>query len=273
MSQEPQSTNYIPAARTVGLDGAYGGLDVPGMAAIGDAIALHRHDMPYLSEMGLVDTRAITLSLASGIHAEVRYALDTLAPLSKEQGVGFDLEKCEALLDVIIDCAEEQIEQLSEEAAEVSDALDLAPYEDIMRASRAEAETLQEVHKQGTLAYDLDRAADKVIAITMILRNFSFYEHNHRLLTQSSLLKWLSHTIRLLGTRNMLLRTFYNTQDFYKDMIIFLSNVTQSLELPSRDDALHILHFLLAFAPQRAPSYVDSGGKISFSSFSPSVHR
>ncbi len=272
-NQVPQSSNYIPAARTVDSGGAYGGLDVPGMTAIGEAIARHRPDMPTIGEMGLVDTRAITLSLASGIHAEVRYALDTLAMISNEQGVAFDLEKCQDLMDVIVDCAEEQIDQLSEEAAEVSDALDLAPYEDIMKATRVEADTLQEVHTLGTQAYDLDRAADKVIAITTIMRNFSFYEHNHRLLTQSSLLKWLSNTIRLLGTRNMLLRTFYNTQDFYKDMIIFLSNVTQSLELPSRDDALHILHFLLAFAPQPAPSYAESGGKVSFSSFSPLVHR
>ncbi|MFA7746443.1 hypothetical protein, partial [Salinicoccus roseus] len=82
----------------------------------------------------------------------------------------------------------------------------------------------------GTQEYELDRAADKLLAITVILRNFSFYEHNHRLLTTSTLMKWLSNTIRLLGTRNMLLRTYYNTQDFYKDMIIFLSNITQSLE-------------------------------------------
>ncbi|KAK5173010.1 uncharacterized protein LTR77_003132 [Saxophila tyrrhenica] len=271
--EAPQSKNYVPAARTAGSDGSYGGLDVPSMTAVGEAIARHRPDMPSITEMGLVDTRAITLSLASGIHAEVRYALDTLAMLSNEHNVAFDLEKCEDLMDVIVDCAEEQVDKLSDEAVEVSDALDLAPYEDIMRASRAEAETLQEVHTLGTKAYDLDRVADKVIAITTILRNFSFYEHNHRLLTQSSLLKWLSDTIRLLGTRNMLLRTFYNTQDFYKDMIIFLSNITQSLELPSRDDALHILHFLLAFAPQPAPSYSESGGKISFSSFAPLVHR
>ena len=201
------------------------------------------------------------------------YALDALATVSYDQRVQFDLEKCEDLLEVMVDCAEEQVDVLSEEAAEVSDALDLAPYEDVMRASRAEAESLQDVSEFGTQTYNLDRAADKLIAITTIFRNFSFYEHNHRLLTSTSLVKWLSNTIRLLGTRNMLLRTFYNTQDFYKDMITFLSNITQSLELPSRDDALHILHFLLAFAPQPAPSYTESGGKVRFTSFVPAAHR
>ena len=71
----------------------------------------------------------------------------------------------------------------------------------------------------------------------------------------------------------MLLRNHYNTGDFFKDTIIFLSNITQSLELPSRDDALHLLHFLLAFAPQPAPKYTESGGKLRFTSFSPIQHK
>ena len=56
-------------------------------------------------------------------------------------------------------------------------------------------------------------------------------------------------------------------------MIIFLSNITQSLELATRDDALHVLHFLLAFAPQPTPTYTESTHKLVFSSFVPSVHR
>ena len=269
-NEEPQSSNYVPAARSIEWDGGY---DVPALYDLGSAIARSMPNMPNLDEMGTIDTRAITLSLASGIYGEVRYALDALAILSVDQRIQFDLEKCEDLMDVITDCAEEQIELLSEEAAEVSDALDLAPYEDIMRGGKIEADTLQEVPEFGTQAYELDRAADKLIAITTMLRNFSFYEHNHRLLTSTSLIKWLSNTIRLLGTRNMLLRTFFNTQDFYKDMVTFLSNITQSLELPSRDDALHILHFLLAFAPQPAPSYTESHGKVRFTSFVPAAHR
>jgi SWI/SNF chromatin-remodeling complex subunit SWI1 len=269
-NEEPQSTNYLPAARSIELDGGY---DIPGLFDLGTFIARNRPDMPAVDEMGVIDIKAITLSLASGLHAEVRYALDALSTVSYDQRVQFDLEKCQDLLEVMVDCAEDQVDVLSEEAAEVSDALDLAPYEDVMRACRAEAETLQDVSEFGTQAYDLDRAADKLIAITTIFRNFSFYEVNHRQLTSAPLIKWLSNTIRLLGTRNMLLRTFYNTQDFYKDMITFLSNITQSLELPSRDDALHILHFLLAFAPQPAPSYTERHGKVRFTSFAPTTHR
>ena len=269
-SEEPQSSNYVPAARSIESDGGY---DIPALSDLGHSIAKARPDMPLVQEMGFIDVKAIKLSLASGIHGEVRYALDILTTLSNESVVQFDLSKCEDLMDVIIDCAEEQIDLLSEEAAEVSDALDLPSYEDVVRGSRVEAETLQEIPPFGSQAYELDRAADKLIAIAVILRNFSFFEHNHQALTSTPLTKWLSNTIRLLGTRNMLLRTFFNAQDFYKDMITFLSNITQSLELPSRDDALHVLHFLLAFAPQPAPSYTEGHGHVRFTSFLPAAHR
>ena len=272
-SEEPQSSNYVPAARSIESDGGY---DVQALSDLGHSISKARPDMPMVAEMGFIDVKAIQLSLASGIHGEVRYALDTLSILSNENMVQFDLGKCEDLIDVIIDCAEEQIELLSEEAAEVSDALDLPSYEDVVRGSRIEAETLQEIPPFGSQAYELDRAADKLIAIAVILRNFSFFELNRAALTSPPLTKWLSNTLRLLGTRNMLLRTFFNAQDFYKDMITFLSNVTQSLKLPSRDDALHVLHFLLAFAPQPAPSYTEASTTrqpVRFTSFLPAAHR
>lgn len=269
-SEEPQSTNYEPHIRSIESDGGY---DIPALFELGSVIAAKMPNMPTVDEMGVIDTKAITLSLASGIHAEVRYALDVLAIISFDQRVALNLNSCEDLLDVIIDCAEEQIDTLSQDAIEVSDALDLPSYEDILRSAKLEAETLQDVPEVGSRAYDLDRAADKLIAITTSLRNFSFYEFNHALLTSAPVIRWLSNTIRLLGTRNMLLRNHYNTGDFFKDTIIFLSNITQSLELPSRDDALHLLHFLLAFAPQPAPKYTESGGKLRFTSFSPIQHK
>lgn len=269
-SEEPQSTNYEPHIRSIASDGGY---DIPALFDIGTVIASKMPNMPAVDEMGVIDTKAITLSLASGIHAEVRYALDVLAIISFDQRVALNLNSCEDLLDVIIDCAEEQIDTLAEDAVEVSDALDLPAYEDVLRSAKLEAETLQEVPEFGSRAYDLDRAADKLIAISTSLRNFSFYEFNHVLLTSAPVIKWLSNTIRLLGTRNMLLRTHYNTGDFFKDTIIFLSNITQSLEIPSRDDALHLLHFLLAFAPQPAPKYTESGGNLRFTSFSPIQHK
>ncbi|WPH04359.1 Hypothetical protein R9X50_00724900 [Acrodontium crateriforme] len=270
-SEEPQSTNYIPQVQSIETDGGY---NIGPLYELGNVISRAIPNMPSVDEMGVIDTRAIMLSLASGIHGEVRYGLDMLAIISCDQRISFDLERCDDLLDVIIDCAEDQIESLCEDSTEVSDGIDLLPYEDVIRGCRTEIDTLQDVPAFGAPEYEYERAADRLIAITTILRNFSFYECNHRLLTSAPLIKWLSNSLRLLGTRNMLLRSYINTQDFYKDMIIFLSNITQSLELPSRDDALHILHFLLAFAPQPHASFtVGKGKNVRFSSFVPTVHR
>ncbi|KAK5159454.1 hypothetical protein LTS14_002596 [Recurvomyces mirabilis] len=269
-SDEPQSSNYVPNFRSMELDGGY---NIPALHELGTVISRFLPNMPTVDEMGIIDMRAIGLSLASGIHSEVRYALDALVIVSRDERIHFELAQCEDLIEYVVDCAEEQTETLSEDAAEVSDALDLPSYEDIMRGARAENDTLQDVPAFGTHPYELDRAADRLIAITTIMRNMSFFEHNHVLLTSARLIKWLSNTIRLLGTRNLLLRTLLNTLDFYKDIITFLSNITQSLELPGRDDALHVLHFLLAFAPQPAPNYADDPGSVTFTHFQPAVHR
>ncbi|KAK1020507.1 hypothetical protein LTR33_018920, partial [Friedmanniomyces endolithicus] len=263
-SEEPQDSNYMPHFHPVEHDG---GFDIPVLQELGNVISRAIPTMPTIDEMGVIDMRAITLSLACGIHAEVRYALDALVIISKDERIHFELEKCEDLMDVIVDCAGEQLDLLSDAAPEVSDALDLPSYEDVMRGCRTEMEATQDVPAFGTPAYELDRAADRLIAITTIMRNFSFYEHNHNLLTSEALVKWLSTTIRFLGTRNLLLRTLHNTLDFYKDIVIFLSNITQSLELPAKDDALHILHFLLAFAPQPAPTYDGTSTPLTFPSF------
>jgi SWI/SNF chromatin-remodeling complex subunit SWI1 len=269
-SEEPQSTNYVPHMRSIEYDGGY---DVPALFELGTTIAQMKPNMPMVNEMGVIDIHAITKSLASGISAEVRYALDALVIISRDERIAFELDKCDDLFDELLERAEQEVDTLSEEAAEVSDALDLPSYEDVIRGSRTEAESLQEVPEFGSQAYELDRAVDRLLAIATILHNFSFYEHNHKFLTSTPLVKWLSNVVRLLGTRNMLLRNFANTLDFYKVTVTLLSNITQGMELPGKEDALHLLHFLLAFAPQPSPSYTEGQGSLRFTAFNPAIHR
>lgn len=70
----------------------------------------------------------------------------------------------------------------------------------------------------------------------------------------------------------MLLRTHANTLDFMKDSIVFLSNLAQAVEIPGREQALCLLHFLLAFAPC-PPPVTTSSDKIIFSPYDPAIHR
>lgn len=266
---EEQSTEYNPLHKPLTF---FGGHNIEALRLITEELSHSIPDVPRVEEMGVIDLRALMLGLQCGIHAEVRLALDHLVRLSVHPGVIIDLDKCEDLTDVLIDCAEEQIDILAEEAPEVSDLVDLPSYEDVVRSCRVESESLQDVAPVGTNAYEMERAAERLIAITTILRNFSFNEGNHRLLSTKIVINFLSNAIRLLGTRNTFLRTSDNVAALYKDIITFLSNVTGIMELPTRDDALHILHFLLAFAPQPAPSLIPDA-PLRFVSYNAPSHR
>ncbi|TIA38071.1 hypothetical protein D6C78_04273 [Aureobasidium pullulans] len=264
-----QETEYEPHRRTLDY---YGGYDILPLAKLGGEISRLVPAVPMVDEMGLIDIRALTLSLQSGIHAETRHALDNLIMISVEPRIILDLEKCEDLTDVLVDCGEAQLDILADGAAEVSDGLDLPSYEDLVRLCRIENESLQDVPAVGTQEYELDRAAERLVGVTTLLRNFSFNEANHRLLSASSVVNFVSNALRLLGTRNTFLRNSRNVADFYKDIVTFLSNISGILELPNRDDALHILQFILAFAPHPAPK-LSSDSPLHFNPYVPLAQR
>ena len=258
-----------PKSRT--LD-TFGGVEVESLAKLGEGLSKIQPDGPTVGEMGTIDIHALTMSLQSGITAEVRLALDSILLLTLDQRLAFELKACEDLVETLVDCAEVQVDFLAENAAEVSDVMLVNSYEDVVRGCRCEQEALQDVMPFGTIEYELDRAVDRLICITTIMRNLSFYEPNNDLLADELVIKFLCVVIRHLGTRNMLLRTNQNTLDFMKDIIIFLSNLAQKIELPGREQALCLLHFLLAFAPNPQPNIISSE-RVSFSPYDPAIHR
>lgn len=260
---------YHPRVRT--LD-TCGGIDLGLMAQLGAELDYHRPTMPTFAELGVIDIHALNMSLQSSLRAEMRYALDTLTVISAEPRFQLSLPGCDDLLEALIDCAEEQVELLVEHAVEVSDVIDIASYEDLLRAARAEVDMLQPVPDFGSVEYELDRAVERLICITTILRNLSFAEMNHQVLSDSIVIRPLANIIRHLGTRNMLFRKFKDTLDFMKDVVIFLSNLAQIIEIPGKEEALSLLHFLLAFAP--CPPPMNNGSDtILFSPYQPTLHR
>lgn len=252
----------------------YGGVELaPGSNFLGtvDDLLKYKLSVPKAEELGVIDIRALTLSLRSGIHGEVRFALDTLASLNIEQNP-LHLDNCEDLLEALIDCAEDQVDLLADHAAEVSDAMLISSYEEIARGCKIETAMLQDVWEFGTLESDLDRAVERLICVTSILRNFSFLEYNHTALADPMVIRFMTTVIRYLGTRTMLLRTNLNALDFSKDVLTFLTNVSQRIDLPGKEEALCILHFLLSFAPSPAPHSAEDE-ETSFSAYIPAIHR
>ncbi|OAQ97278.1 hypothetical protein LLEC1_02015 [Akanthomyces lecanii] len=266
-----KSDDYSPCARELAT---FGGVDLHAADILGKELEHWMPIAPSCNELGNIDIAALTRGLQCGMHSEVRVALDTLATLSNSphQPHFLQLRYCDDLVDALIDCAEEQLDMLVENTVEVADEVSLTSYEDVVRACRMERLAVRNCPTYGTIEYDLDRAVDKIICVTTILRNVSFpgeQNENHIVLADEMVIKFLCSIIRYLGTRTMLLRSHANTLDFMKDIVILLSNIAGSIELPSREQALCLLNFLLAFAPSPAPTVV--GGSLFFASYEPGV--
>lgn len=263
---------YSPCSRQ---QSTYGGVNLESANKLGIELEIMKPDVPPVDELGFIDIQALTRSIQSGIHGEVRLALDTLAAVSNSpmRHHFLQLQYCDDLIDVLLDCAEEQVELLAEHTVQVSDEILLTPYEDVVRACRVEQLMVRDVSAFGSQEYELDRAVDRLVCITTILRNLSFpgeENPNHPILANEEVTKFLCVVIRYIGTRTMLLRTNANTLDFMKDVVVLLSNLSVLLEIPGREQAMCLLQFLLAFAPTPGPSLAD--GYMYFVSYDPALH-
>jgi SWI/SNF chromatin-remodeling complex subunit SWI1 len=267
----------------------------------GNQISAVRPDIPRLQDLGEIHIHALSRSIQSGLHSEVRTALDTLATVTSSEHAFLHIGSCDDLLEVLIECGEEQLDFLAEHTAEVSDEIQLTPYEDVARAYQLEVLGVRKEPAFGTLDHRLDRAVEKLICITTILRNLSFtpilppknaaqvptmqpmdvymYE-NHQMLMglhplgDDMVVKFFCDVIRYLGTRTMLLRTHANTLDFMKDLVTLLSNIANYMEIPGREQAMCLLQFILAFAPTPVPTAASTSADdaIVFAPYEPSLH-
>lgn len=249
----------------------HGPIAVDEIYQLGEEITRLKPNVPRFHELGVVDIHAITMSIKSGIHAEIRVALDSLTTLCSQDDVHLFLENCEDLVESLVECAEDQVELLAEHIPEVSDGMLLPTYEEITRGCQSEWSSLADVPEFGSIEYELDRAVDRLICIMSILRNCSFTEQNFGILSISPVVTFISTVIRYLGTRTMFLRTHQNTLDFMKDTLTYLSNVAHVIQLPGKEEALSLLHFLLSFAPYPAPSVSPEG--VIFTAYNPSIHK
>ena len=267
--QIPIEDPFIPEVMRVPSE-YHGPINVEEMYTLGQHIIDTKPVLPNLRELGVVDIHALTMAIKSGMHAETRNALDTLITLSSEPALQLHLDWCDDLMEALIDYAQIELDFLADNAAEVSDEISLPAYEELVKSCNIESKSLQTIPEFGSLEYDLDRSADKVICITTLIRNFSFLESNFATISSPEVLQFITRVIQVIGTKDLPLRTSRNTIDFIKDIIVYLSNVSSSLYLPTKQDALCLLHFLLTFAPLPTPHQND---KIVFSNYNPAIHK
>lgn len=268
------SKEYIPHVRNLE---SYGGIPLAQVVALGEELSKVRPGVPLFDEMGAVDMHALCMSIQSGMHGELRYALDQLVSLSSDaRCLQLSLVDCGDLMDSLIECAEDQLELLAEGSAIISDEAELPNFEELSRAARDENDGLQEDPEFASSEYEMKQAVDRILAVTTILRNISFADSalNHDMLASGPLLPFLATTIKLIGTRESFFLNARNSVDFYKDCVILLSNICHRVELPSKDDALAILQILVAFAPSAPVSeFSSSPDRVTFALYDPKLHH
>ncbi|KAJ5643704.1 uncharacterized protein N7484_006211 [Penicillium longicatenatum] len=244
----------------------HGPIAVDEMFQIGDEILRLKPSVPAFAELGVVDIHALNMGLKCGIQAEIRVALDTLTTLSSEPNTAISLENCDDLVESLVDCAQDQAEFLAEHIPELPEGM--RSYEEVTRGCQSEFTSLAEVPEFGSLEYRLDRAVERLICITTIIRNLSFNEANVGILGIPAVTQVFADVFRCLGTHKMFLRTNHNTLDFMKDAVIFMSNSAHVMQIPGKEEAQSLLEFLLAFAPESTQSK-----ELMFTAFNPSIHR
>lgn len=274
---------YVPQKKV--LEQTHGGYPVDAVFWNTKEIAAMAHESVRAQTMFFADIKALTLSLESGIASEVRYAIDTIADLTSKTVYWKDgpharqpipgvviLDKCGDLLDAVLDSIEEHLDFLSP-SEPPSDNLILPTYEDLLRLSRGEHDYLRDDVEAGTKEHALLNAADRLIALLGIISNLSMDQFNQAPLATSNAVTLIANAIGRIGSRPLFLRSNENTLDFYKLVVVFLSNVAGTkLELQSREEATNILYFILAFAPQPPPS-LKQGQAVEFVGYNPGIHR
>lgn len=269
--------NYLPRRREV-KDPYHGGLPIDVIAELGESLAQQKPGMPIVEEMGAIDMHSLTMSIQSGMHGEIRYALDHLVSLSNESRLALDLSDCQGLLEALFDCGEDQLDFLAEHCFKRVDGIEYPRFERLARKAIAETQSLGAPAPFASENYELEHSVDRLIAITTILRNFSIPDskNNHDMLTVESSANFIATAIRRVGQSQNMLLTARNLLDFMKDMITLLSNISHRLELLSQDDALAVLHLLIAFAPEHSPSLTSDAkaeAALNFQSYDPKRHQ
>ncbi|VVT57271.1 uncharacterized protein SAPINGB_P005627 [Magnusiomyces paraingens] len=152
-------------------------------------------------------------------------------------------------------------------------------YIDLLEMSKNELDSL---HSKDMSYFDIywDNAVfDRIVCITMILRNLSFCDSNQALLVEeSSIMKFIFNLIRYLANNSENMSIKRKQLNIQKDVITLLSQLGLHIILPTPADAFTILLLILSFSSEpdpfngkkMSPSY---NGCILFKEYDPSTDK
>ncbi|KAK9248954.1 hypothetical protein V1506DRAFT_451350 [Lipomyces tetrasporus] len=256
MSASPsqETVSYVPKTRRLDL---HGGFNVSILAGLGDEMEAVRGDFPLLQELGEINLHAVIMSLRSLIPGELKVALDALLLISVEQHLYIPIAECEELVDALVDVGEDCVQQIDKvDFADVKSSdmnlVEFDAYETMVAATRDEFEGFATPLKPGSAMLKLQTLSDRLSAVTTILRNLSFYEHNQPFLAiYETAYGFVMKIVKELCNCGLLTRkvTAVARLALVKDTIVVLSNIAHEVRLRSSDEAKWMIALLSAFAP------------------------
>lgn len=273
-----KSPTYKPLVRSP--DDKFGGLD------LGQTIRLG-HDIDSMSvtaraaSLGPIDLHQLTMTLQSGMDMEVANALDALATATKPELssiLGIQLAECEHLLDALVEFAEIELEALAAGCCPSSESMQIPHFQTLFTRHRRAVAMIRKRRRAGQDDHELERSAERIATIVLILRNLAVQEDEItvNILSDESIVSVLTSIIRSMGTRRRVFRTDEILLNIMKDLVVLLSIISTRLELPSEEDAETILHFLIAFAPSPSPlksTAAAPGVSLEFTPYAPTDHQ
>lgn len=151
-------------------------------------------------------------------------------------------------------------------------------YEELLSGSKDEVESLRSERKSHTSTFWQEALADRLMCVTLILRNISFTDTNQPSMIQdSATLELLFGMTRSLATRPNLMVSKRRKLSLQKDLLTLFANLGLYIAIPSPADAFSVLLLILSFSPEESPYRKNStgGGKteLMFAEYSPEIHR
>lgn len=155
-----------------------------------------------------------------------------------------------------------------------------AHYQDMLDASKEEANAMHREPKSQLGTFWQDALADRFLCVTLILRNLSFADINQPVIVQDAgTLKLLFEMVRALANHPKLLGSMRRKLCLQKDLVTLFANLGLYISIPTAADAFSVLLLVLSFAPEDTPyRSANPGDKhkqsmLMFAEYSPVTHR
>ncbi|KAG5513263.1 hypothetical protein PMAC_001633 [Pneumocystis sp. 'macacae'] len=259
---------YKPKKRVVET---YGGFDMELITKMSLDLEGLKCKPPRLHELGTVNIYALIMSIKSRLHSEVNRALDVFTIITGDKRWGLPLAECGELLDCIIEMADDEYSLLIEDIRVMDETMSVLSYEQMMNLCYDEIENLIVNYRPGSLGYNKIKSAEKILCIATILRNLSFTEENQDFMAKNiSLLILIEHLIIMISKTDIPEISYRLRLDLAKDLIILLSNISQSILIENVSTARAIISLIIAFSPYSNIS--SNPNKILFTSYNPTLH-